>query len=74
MTSDDKTVKIFSGKEILVYALKARLEENQISAMIRNDSLDNFLRGTPAAIDLYIRHADREKADPILKEFLINNK
>jgi len=74
MTSGDKTVKIFSGKEILVYSLKARLEENEISAMIRNDSLDNFLRGTPAVIDLYIQQADLEKADPILKEFLLNNK
>jgi hypothetical protein len=73
MTSDDRTVKIFSGKEILVYSLKARLEENQISAMIRNDSLDNFLRGTPAAIDLYIRQADLKRADPVLKEFLSNN-
>ena len=73
MTSDDRTVKIFSGKEILVYSLKARLEENQISAMIRNDSLDNFLRGTPAAIDLYIRQADLKRADPVLKEFLSKN-
>jgi hypothetical protein len=73
MTSDDRTVKIFSGKEILVYSLKARLEENQISAMIRNDSLDNFLRGTPAAIDLYIRQADLKRANPVLKEFLSKN-
>jgi hypothetical protein len=52
MISGDKTIKIFSGKEILVYSLKARLEENQISAMIRDNSHDNFLRGIPAAIDL----------------------
>jgi hypothetical protein len=73
MISGDKTIKIFSGKEILVYSLKARLEENQISAMIRDNSHDNFLRGIPAAIDLYIRQSDLKKADPILKEFLKNN-
>jgi len=40
---------------------------NGIFTAIRNDSGDSFFTGTPAAINLYTRQPDINKAEPIIK-------
>jgi hypothetical protein len=49
--------------------LKAKLDLAGIYAAIQNDSKDSFLRGAPAAVDLYIQQSDYKRADTIIKEF-----
>jgi hypothetical protein len=53
--------------------LKGRLDLAGIYAAIQNDSNDSFLRGVPAAVDLYIQQSDYKRADAIIKEFTDRN-
>ena len=73
MKEKDKLIRAYSGTESLVHILKDKLEQNGSLATIRNDSGDSFFSGTPIAIDLYIRHLDIEKAEPIIQEFVEKN-
>ena len=70
---NDKLFKVYSGTEILVHILKDKLEQNGIQATIQNDSGDSFMKGTPIAVDLYIRELDINKAEPIIQEFVNTN-
>ena len=70
----NKSIRVYSGNEVTVNLLKGRLEIAGISSMIQNDSGDSFLRGVPAAVDLYIRQSDYKKAEPIISEFIKKNK
>jgi hypothetical protein len=45
-----------------------------ISATIQDDSSDSFLRGVPAAVDLYIQQSDLKKAKRIISGFIRKNK
>ncbi|MGC1390950.1 MAG: hypothetical protein WA816_07915 [Bacteroidales bacterium] len=74
MKEKEKLIRIYTGKEIYVISLKEKLEVIGISATIRNDSNDSFLRGVPAAIDLYIQQSDYDKAEPLINEFIRNKK
>jgi len=74
MKETNKLIRIYSGNEITVNLLKGRLENIGISASIQNDSYDSFLRDVPTAVDLYIQHLDYNKAEPIITEFIKNNK
>jgi hypothetical protein len=74
MKEKDNLIRVYTGTEVLVFILKDRLEETGISTTIQNDSNDDFLRGVPAAIDLYIRQFDLKKAEPIISEFIKKNK
>jgi hypothetical protein len=73
MKKSDKLIKVYTGTEVLVYILKSKLEEKGISCSIQNDSNNSFLRGVPAAIDLYIQQTDFQKAEPLIKKFISNN-
>jgi hypothetical protein len=73
MTEKDKLIKAYSGTEGLVHILKDKLEQNGILTTIQNDSGDSFFRGTPIALDLYIRQLDIKKAEPIIQEFVKKN-
>ena len=73
MKENDKLIKVYSGTEGLVHILKDKLEQKGILATIQNDSGDSFLRGTPVALDLYIRKLDLKKAEPIIQEFIKKN-
>jgi len=73
MKEDDKLIKAYSGTESLVHILKDKLEQNGITATIRNNSGDSFLAGTPIALDLYIREKDVKKAESIIREFVKKN-
>jgi len=74
MKEKNKLIRVYSGNEVIVNLLKGRLENIGISASIQNDSNDSFLRGVPAAIDLYIQQFDFKKAELIINEFIQNNK
>lgn len=69
MKEKDKLIRVYTGTEVLVFILKDRLEETGIATTIQDDSNDNFLRGVPTAIDLYIQQSDLKKAEPIISEF-----
>ena len=69
MKENDTLIKAYSGTESLVHILKDKLEQNGITATIRNNSGDSFLGGTPIALDIYIRKDDIKKVDSIIQEF-----
>ena len=73
MKEKDALIKAYSGTEGLVHILKDRLEQNGITATVRNNSGDSFLGGTPIALDLYIRQNDIKKAESIIREFVKKN-
>jgi hypothetical protein len=70
---DNDLVRIYTGTEMSVFLLKGRLEVAGISSTIQNDSNDSFLRGVPAAVDLYIQQSDFKKAEAVIKEFIKKN-
>jgi len=77
MKNGNDLIRVFTGTEVLVYLLKERLEEVEISALIKNDFQSGitvgFVSGVPSAIDLYIQESDLKKAEPIINEFIQNN-
>jgi hypothetical protein len=73
MKENEKLTKVYTGTEVLVYILKAKLEEKGISSTIRNNSGNNFLGVVPIAIDLYIQESDLKKAESVVSEFISNN-
>lgn len=74
MKQKDKLIRIYSGNELTVNLLKGRLEIEGITATIRNDSFDSYLLTAPAAIDLYVKLSDHKKGEPIINEFIKENK
>jgi len=77
MKNGNDLIRVFTGSEVLVYLLKERLEEVEISALIKNDFQSGltvgFVSGVPSAVDLYIQESDMEVAEPIINEFIQNN-
>ncbi len=67
-------IKIFSGEEILAVTLKERLEESNISVVIRNNNQANVLPSiqTPKAVELFIQETDFGKANPVIEEFRLS--
>jgi hypothetical protein len=74
MKKTDNLIRVYTGPEVLVFILKDKLEETGISTTIQNDSNDDFLRGVPTAIDLYIQQFDFKKAEPVISEFIKKNR
>lgn len=78
MKKENDLIKAFTGSEIAVNLLRAELEETGIPSMVKNDFQSGvsagFASGIPSAIDLYINESDLKEAEPIVKEFLRNNK
>lgn len=76
MTKGNNLVKVFTGNEVSVILLKGELEENGVSAIIKNEYQSGitagFLGGVPSAIDLYIKELDFKLAEPIINEFIKN--
>ncbi|KOH42966.1 putative signal transducing protein [Sunxiuqinia dokdonensis] len=73
MKSEENLIRVFSGSEVSVILLKAKLEETGISAIIQNDFQSGIAAGfagsTPTGVDLYIREGDLSLAEPVLNEF-----
>jgi hypothetical protein len=77
MKNGNDLIRVFTGTEVLVYLLKERLEEVDISALIKDDFQSGitvgFVSGVPSAIDLYIQESDFKIAEPIINEFIQDN-
>jgi len=77
MKNGNDLIRVFTGTEVLVYLLKERLEEVEISALIKNDFQSGltvgFISGVPSAVDLYIQESDLKDAEPIINEFIQDN-
>lgn len=77
MKNGNDLIRVFTGTEVLVYLLKERLEEVEISALIKNDFQSGltvgFVSGVPSAVDLYIQESDMKKAESIINEFIQDN-
>ncbi|HEX9979350.1 MAG TPA: DUF2007 domain-containing protein [Flavobacterium sp.] len=68
-------IKIFSGSEIMAFALQERLKEEGISAIQKNNILSGTLAGfgtSALAVDLFIDGQDFETAEPVIEDFLKN--
>jgi hypothetical protein len=67
-------IKIFSGEEILAVGLKERLEEANISVVIRENNQANVIPSIAAskAAELFIQETDFGKANPVIEEFRLS--
>jgi hypothetical protein len=67
-------IKIFSGEEILAVTLKERLEESNITFVIRNNNQANVLPSiaTAKAVELFIQETDFGKANPVIEDFRLS--
>lgn len=70
MGKTDNLIKVFIGDEASAILLKSRLEENGISALIKNDSSSASLGVAALSVDLYIQEADLVKAKSMINEFI----
>ena len=64
-------IKIFSGEEMLAVGLKDKLEQSNITVVIRNNNQANVLPSVKnnKAVELFIQEIDYGKANPIIDEF-----
>lgn len=64
-------IKIFSGEEMLAVSLKDKLEQANISVVIRNNNQANVLPSIKnnKAVELFIQEVDYAKANPLIDEF-----
>jgi len=67
-------IKISSGEEILAVTLKERLEESNITVVIRNNNQANVLPSiaTAKAVELFIQETDFGKANPVIEDFRLS--
>ena len=67
-------IKIFSGEEILAVTLKEKLEEADLTVVIRNNNQANVLPSiqTIKAAELFIQEVDYGKASPVIEEFRLS--
>jgi hypothetical protein len=70
----DTLIRIYTGTEASVIILRARLEEEGILSLAKNDSSFAFLGASPEVVDLYIEKKDVKNAIPIIDEFKNLNK
>ena len=64
-------IKIFSGEEMLAVSLKDKLEQANISVVIRNNNQANVLPSIKnnKAVELFIQEVDYAKANPLIDGF-----
>ncbi|NVO21537.1 MAG: DUF2007 domain-containing protein [Bacteroidetes bacterium] len=78
METKNKLVRVFAGSEITVNLLQYELEKEGIPTNIVNEydqsSLRGYSPGTPYSVDLFVLDTDAEKAEPIVQDFMKNNK
>ena len=78
MREKNELIRVFPGTEISVILLNGELGGIGVTARIQNDFQSGvtggFMGGTPSGVDLYIQLSDLEKAEPIINEFIKNNK
>jgi Putative prokaryotic signal transducing protein len=74
MKKRDNLIKVFTGSEFSVFLLKGKLDEIGISSIVRNDFNGAFLGTVSPTADLLINESDLEAAEPIIREFIQNDK
>ncbi len=65
-------MKVFSGSEILAQALQARIEEEGVDTVLKNNIQSATLAGfgtTGQAVELFIQETDFAKANPVIEDF-----
>lgn len=67
-------IKIFSGEEILAVTLKEKLEEADITVVIRDNNQANVLPSIQPnkPVELFIQEIDFGKANPVIEEFRLS--
>ena len=71
MNDNDELIRVFVGSALEVNHIKAELEANSISALVKNDFQSGlaagFVGGIPSAVDLYVAESDVAKAQEIIE-------
>jgi len=78
MKEKNKLIRVYTGTEVTVILLKELLEEIGVSSTIQNNYKSGvevgFVGGVQSAIALYIQHSDFETAEPVIRDFIAQNK
>ncbi len=78
MKEKNKLVRIYTGTEMTVLLLKDLLNEIGIKSIIQNNYKSGievgFVGGVQSAIDLFIQQSDFESAEPLIRDFIAQNK
>lgn len=78
MKEKNKLVRVYTGTEVTVFLLKELLEETGVGSTIQNNYKSGvevgFVGGVQSAIDLYIQQSDFEIAEPLIRDFIAQNK
>lgn len=78
MKERNKLIKVYTGTEVTVILLKELLEEIGVSSTIQNNYKSGievgFVGSVISAIDLYIQQSDFDKAEPLIRNFIAQNK
>lgn len=70
-------IKVFSGSQVTIEYLKARLEEIGIGSVIKNDFQSGIIAGfgaVPSTVELFIDESNLSEANEIIIEFSENQK
>ena len=78
MKERNKLVKVYTGTEITVTLLKELLEEIGVTSNIQNNYKlgveVGFVGGVQSSVDLFIQQSDFETAEPVIRDFIAQNK
>ena len=65
-------IKIFSGSEILAFALQSKIEQIGVQTMLKNNIQTAKISGfgtADQAVEVFIQETDFAKANPVIEEF-----
>jgi hypothetical protein len=78
MKERNKLVKVYTGTEMTVVLLKELLEEIGVTSTIQNNYKlgveVGFVGGVQSSVDLFIQQSDFETAEPVIRDFIAQNK
>ncbi len=78
MKERNKLVKVYTGTEITVSLLKELLEEIKVASTIQNNYKSGvevgFVGSVQSSVDLFIQQSDFETAEPVIRDFIAQNK
>ena len=78
MKERNKLVKVYTGTEMTVTLLKELLKEIKVASTIQNNYKSGvevgFVGGVQSSVDLFIQQSDFETAEPVIRDFIAQNK
>jgi len=78
MKERNKLVKVYTGTEMTVTLLKELLKEIKVASTIQNNYKSGvevgFVGGVQSSVDLFIQQSDFETAEPVIRDFIDQNK